>query len=288
VQKYIYIMELSKNILKPKLTLKRIKTTSGASRASFFFSNELPLQLKHKKLLGFYKWKAGRSKKGRVVVWTKSKRTLKYKQPSINYSFRLTSIGFVAGFILRPRTNKLISLLFLSTGSVSYVPATTKHNMFQLTQLKSSFTRSTQLIEQLRLSENRILINQSFFLIKHLPKNQPVSLLEIVPTSGIQYARSTGVSARIVKMDSRVSTSLVKLPSGVKKVFSTYSLGSEGSVAFPENKKWGNNSAGFYKRLGKKSKVRGVAMNPVDHPHGGRAKAIRYQRTPWGKTTKYK
>jgi large subunit ribosomal protein L2 len=34
--------------------------------------------------------------------------------------------------------------------------------------------------------------------------------------------------------------------------------------------------------------VRGVAMNPVDHPHGGRTKAIRYQRTPWGKTTKYK
>jgi ribosomal protein L2 len=29
-------------------------------------------------------------------------------------------------------------------------------------------------------------------------------------------------------------------------------------------------------------------MNPIDHPHGGRAKAIRYQRTPWGKTTKYK
>jgi large subunit ribosomal protein L2 len=33
---------------------------------------------------------------------------------------------------------------------------------------------------------------------------------------------------------------------------------------------------------------RGVAKNPVDHPHGGRNKAIKYQRTPWGKTTKYK
>lgn len=281
-------MELSKNILKPKFTLKRLKPTSGASRSSFFFSNNLPLQFKHKKLLGFYKWNAGRSKQGRIVIWTKSKRTSKYKQPTINYSFRSTSIGFVAGFLLRPRTNRLISLLFLATGSVSYVPATTKHEMFKLTQLKSAFSCSTQLIDQLRLSEKYLTIAQSFFLIKHLPKNQPVSLLEIVPNSGIQYARSTGVSARIVKMDSRVSTSLIKLPSGVKKVFSTYSLGSEGGVAFPENKKWGNNSAGFYKRLGKKSKVRGVAMNPVDHPHGGRAKAIRYQRTPWGKTTKYK
>jgi len=281
-------MELSKNILKPKFTLTRIKPTSGASRASFFFKNELPLQLKHKKLLGAYKWNAGRSKNGRVVVWTKSKRTLKYKQPTINYNFRSTSIGFVSGFLLRPKTNRLISLLFLSTGSVSYVPSTTKHTMFRLTQLRSSFSYNTQLVQQLCLSERHVLIDQSFSLIKHLPKNQPVSLLEIVPNSGVQYARSTGVSARIVKMDSRISTSLIKLPSGVKKVFSTYSLGSEGSVSFPENKKWGNNSAGFYKRLGKKSKVRGVAMNPVDHPHGGRAKAIRYQRTPWGKTTKYK
>jgi large subunit ribosomal protein L2 len=160
--------------------------------------------------------------------------------------------------------------------------------MFQITRLRSVFTRRNATVEQLKFSNPNVIINQSFFLIKQLPKNQPVSLLEVLPGKGVQYARSTGTSARIVKMDSRISTSLVKLPSGVKKVFSTYSIGSVGSVSLPENKKWGNNSAGFYKKFGKKSKVRGVAMNPVDHPHGGRAKAIRYQRTPWGKTTKYK
>ena len=125
----------------------------------------------------------------------------------------------------------------MSSGSVSYIPTSTKHVMFQLTQFKSTFARNTHMINQLRLSEPYLLINQSFFLIKHLPKNQPVSLLEILPNKGIQYARSTGVSARIVKMDSRISTSLIKLPSGVKKVFSTYSLGSDGPVALPENKK---------------------------------------------------
>ena len=281
-------MELKNHTLSPKIRLHKVKTTSGASRASFRFVNSLPLQLKHKKLLSFYKWQAGRSRRGNIVVWTKAKKTVKHRHATINYSFRLTCISFVGGFLLKPRTNKLISLLFLSTGSVSYVPASTKHKMFCLTQLKHSLTPKSSLFEQLKFTERYISIDQTFFLIKHLPKNQPVSLLEIIPNKGIQYARSTGVSAKIVKMDSRVSTSLVKLPSGVKKVFSTYSLGSDGPVAFPENKKWGNNSAGFYKKLGKKSKVRGVAMNPVDHPHGGRAKAIRYQRTPWGKTTKYK
>lgn len=246
------------------------------------------MQSRFKKLTGYYKWNAGRSKSGHVVVWTKAKKTLKVKQTSLNYKFRLSCIGFVGGFLLKPQNNKLISLLLLSTGSVLYVPSTTKHQLFNLTRFRSSFFKNTQIVNQLKFTEKHIMINNSFFLIKHLPKNQQVSLLEVVPGFGVQYARATGCSAKIVKMDSRVSTSLVKLPSGVKKVFSTYGLGSEGPVALVDNKKWGNNSAGFYKRLGKKSKVRGVAMNPVDHPHGGRAKAIRYQRTPWGKTTKFK
>ena len=281
-------MNFVKSLLVPKITLLKAKVTSGASRAVFFYKNDLPLQFRHKKLLNCYKWNAGRSSTGRVVVWTKSKRTTKHRLPSINYRFRQTDLGFIGGLLLRPLLNKLVALLFLSSGSITYVPTSTKHQMFQITQLRSVFTRKNAVVEQLKFSNPYVIINQSFFLIKQLPKNQPVSLLEILPSKGIQYARSTGTSARIVKMDSRISTSLVKLPSGVKKVFSTYSIGSVGSVSLPENKKWGNNSAGFYKKFGKKSKVRGVAMNPVDHPHGGRAKSVRYQRTPWGKTTKYK
>jgi ribosomal protein L2 len=281
-------MNFVKPLLSPKLHLLKARVTSGASRASFFYKNELPLQLKHKKLLNFYKWRAGRSSNGRVVVWTKGKKTTKHCIPATNYKFRHTALCFIGGFLLRPVLNKLVSLLFLSSGSITYVPTSSKHQMFQITQLKSVFTKKNSFLDQLKFSSPHILINQSFFLIKQLPKNQPVSLLEILPAKGVQYARSTGTSARIVKMDSRISTSLVKLPSGVKKVFSTYSIGSIGPVSLSENKKWGNNSAGFYKKHGKKSQTRGVAMNPVDHPHGGRAKSVRYQRTPWGKTTKYK
>ena len=271
----------------PSFKLFRNSVTSGASRNSFKFKSELPLQSKHKKLTGCFKWRAGRSNNGRVVVWTKTKKTLKTRQIALNYKFRLTCVGFVGGFLLKPKNNRLISLLFLATGSITYVPTATKHTLFKLTRFKSSFFRNTHMVNQLTFTEKRILIDNSFFLIKHLPKNQPVSLLEILPGQGIQYSRSTGSSARIIKMDSRINTSLIRLPSGVKKVFSTYGLGSDSSVALTENKKWNNNSAGFYKKLGKKSKVRGVAMNPVDHPHGGRAKAIRSQRTPWGKTTKF-
>jgi ribosomal protein L2 len=125
----------------------------------------------------------------------------------------------------------------MSSGSITYVPTSTKHQMFQITQLRSVFARRNSSVEQLKFSSPNVIINQAFFLIKQLPKNQPVSLLEILPNKGVQYARSTGTSARIVKMDSRISTGLIKLPSGVKKVFSTYAIGSVGSVSLPENKK---------------------------------------------------
>jgi large subunit ribosomal protein L2 len=49
-----------------------------------------------------------------------------------------------------------------------------------------------------------------------------------------------------------------------------------------------NGKAGYWRSFGLKSLVRGVAMNPVDHPHGGRTKSVKYPRTPWGKTTKFK
>lgn len=81
-------------------------------------------------------------------------------------------------------------------------------------------------------------------------------------------------------MDTRTNTAVIKLPSGVKKVFSIYSLASLGQVFTNDKKLLKNNKAGYYSNLGHKPKVRGVAMNPVDHPHGGRTKAIRYPRTP--------
>jgi len=113
-----------------------------------------------------------------------------------------------------------------------------------------------------------------------LPKNKPISLLELIPLKGIQYIRSTGSRGSMVKMDSRSGKSIITLPSGVKKFFSMYGVGSKGSVALPSNTNFKNKRAGFYTNFGFKPTVRGVAMNPVDHPHGGRTKAIKYPRTP--------
>jgi ribosomal protein L2 len=182
--------------------------------------------------------------------------------------------------------HKVLSLVFLSSGSVTYVQTSTNHELFRLARFRGTFKRSTLLHQP--LMQTQIHLPQFFYLLRQLPKNQPICLLESTPGKGIQYARSPGTKATMLKMDSRVSTSLVKLPSGVRKIFSTYSLASLGYVALPNNKKAVNNKAGYNHMHGRKPKVRGVAMNPVDHPHGGRTKTIKHPRTPWGATTKLK
>ena len=187
-------------------------------------------------------------------------------------------LSILAGLLFNPSTNKLFSLIFMASGSVSYTPTSTTHELFRLLQFKGTLTRSRRVVDG---PLSRVLQPlQVFFLIHQLPKNKPVCLLEPAPGVGVIYARAVGTKAVLTKMDSRVGTSLVKLPSGVKKIFSIYGLGSSGTVALPNNRKMKNNKAGAMFTRGTKPKVRGVAMNPVDHPHGGRTKTIHHPRTP--------
>lgn len=268
--------------------LKRLGVTSGASRNTSIFRNRLPLQFTHKKLLLKHKWFSGRNSTGRIVVFSKGSKTTNNKAPFVNYSFRDKSISIIAGFFLTPFRNKINSLVFSSSGSISYVPTPQTHEVLRFTRFNSLFSKTNRFHKFIILLRPQAFITHSFFLMHSLPKNLPVSLLELIPSRGIQYVRSTGSKAIILKMDTRTSAALVKLSSGVLKIFSIYSIASKGNVCLKENKKTSNSSAGYYSKQGNKPCVRGVAMNPVDHPHGGRAKSVKYQRTPWGKTTKFK
>lgn len=118
--------------------------------------------------------------------------------------------------------------------------------------------------------------------------HKKVSNLELLPGKGMQYARSEGSFALITRVNAANHTAMVKLPSGVRKIFSVYSILLLGPSALKLKRKLSNTRSGFWRSYGVKSQVRGVAMNPVDHPHGGRTKSIKYPRTPWGKTTKFK
>lgn len=281
-------MRLKSTNFHPQLTLVKKGVTSGASRNIIHLRNAFSIKLKCKHLLTKVPYKAGRNNTGQVVIRTRKSKLQNLAAPAINYSFRSLNLVLVAGFIFVPKVNKLISLTVLSSGSITYTPTSTTHELFHLARFQSVLPQNWDFTTSDKINSTLLFFKKMFFVLGQLPKNKPVSLVEPLPTKGVVYVRSSGSSASILKMNSLTGTALLKLPSGVKKVLSTYSIGSLGSVSLVEKKKCKNTKAGFYKNRGKSSMVRGVAKNPVDHPHGGRAKAIRYQRTPWGKTTKFK
>jgi len=268
--------------------LKRNKITSNGSRFSFFFKNNLPIFLKKKKLFFFKKYNSGRNKSGKIVIRTKGKKNFRILKIFNNLFFRYLNLVFITNFIFVSFRKKIFSLIYLSSGLITYLQATTNYKLFEVAKFISIFFLNKQKIKIILTSKPYIKLNQIIFLIKQLPKNQNISLLEKIPGEGIKYVMSSGSTAKINKMDTRINNSLIKLPSGVLKIFSIYSIGSLGNIGLVLKNKQKINKAGFFKKNGKKSLSRGIVKNPTDHPHGGRTKAIKYPRTPWGKTTKYK
>jgi len=267
------------NFIAPLLLVKKKKTSNG-SQQSFYFKNKLPLLIKLKSLMLRYGYRSGRNNTGQVVINSKKSQKINFNKPKINYDFRSMYLSFIANFVFIPKQNKLASLLILSSGLITFVQSSSTHELFKLTRFKSFLQRYWSFKNYDNIVSPLLLFQYNFFTIGLLVKNKPISLIEPLPKYGIIYVRSAGSSASILKMNSITSTALLRLPSGVKKIFSTYSLASNGKVHLPEKNKYKHNKAGFHKALGKKSKVRGVAKNPIDHPHGGRSKAIKYQRTP--------
>jgi ribosomal protein L2 len=72
-----------------------------------------------------------------------------------------------------------------------------------------------------------------------------VSCLEIIPGKGSQYSRSSGTKSRIIKFDRDNHSVLIKLPSGVKKIFSYYSFVMYGEISLKDNKNFYNGKAGY-------------------------------------------
>ena len=258
--------------------LRRKSVTSNASRQLWSFTSKWYERAGHRPLLVRKKSHAGRSSlTGRTIVWTKKSILQRIKLPKVNYNFRSKDIGFVSTFKLVPFSNKLLVLVVFSSGAHTYFPATDLTKIFSFLTFRRSRIRS--------LKRSRI---SHYSLLHFVGSFRKVSNIELKPGIGVQYVRSAGCFAKVTKFDKINHTALVKLPSGVRKFFSMYSIATVGSCALKLKRKLLNTKSGFWRSYGVKSKVRGVARNPVDHPHGGRTKSIKYPRTPWGKTTKFK
>ena len=123
--------------------------------------------------------------------------------------------------------------------------------------------------------------------LKNIPAGIFVHNIELVPGKGGQLVRSAGAAAQVMAHDGGLCT--LKLPSGEIRMVSERCLATIGQVGNRTHEQIVSGKAGRTRWLGRRPKVRGVAMNPVDHPMGGgegKSSGGRHPTTPWGKPTK--
>ena len=125
--------------------------------------------------------------------------------------------------------------------------------------------------------------------LQFMPVGTIVHNIEMKPAKGGQVARSAGAYAQLVGRDQGMAT--LRLNSGEQRLVQGSCLATVGAVSNPDHLNINDGKAGRTRWRGKRPAVRGVAMNPVDHPHGGgegRTSGGRHPVSPWGKPTKGK
>ena len=122
-------------------------------------------------------------------------------------------------------------------------------------------------------------------MLEHIPSGIPVSNIELAPGQGGRIVRSAGSSATVMAIEGRFAQ--LKLPSGEIRLVPKEACATIGQVS---NSDWRNvrlGKAGRMRHYGIRPRVRGKAMNPVDHPHGGgegkHPIGMKHPKTPWGK-----
>jgi len=117
------------------------------------------------------------------------------------------------------------------------------------------------------------------------PYAQVSSVASVIGQSA-QFARAVGSTCRVLLPDAQSNWALVTLPSGQLRFLPNSCFAMMGGAHAQSARFFATPNAGWARRAGRRPTVRGIAKNPNDHPHGGRAGTIRYPRTPWGKTAK--
>lgn len=125
--------------------------------------------------------------------------------------------------------------------------------------------------------------------LANIPVGTIIHNIELKAGKGAENVRSAGAFAQYVGRDTGVA--IIRLPSGEVRMIPLTCRAVIGAVSNPDQKNINLGKAGRSRWLGRRPTVRGVAMNPVDHPHGGgegKTSGGRHPVTPWGQHTKGK
>ncbi len=214
--------------------------------------------------------KGGRNNLGRITVFGKSRGTKK-KYRIIDFKRSKELSATVERFEHDPNRSANIALIKYSDNEYSYIIA--------LENLKIG--------DKIVSSDSAEIAVGNCMQLKNIPVGIIISNIELKPKKGAQLARSAGSFATIVNKDSgKVS---IKLRSGEVRMVEGECKATIGVVSNVDKKNVKLGKAGRKRWLGFRPKVRGVAKNPVDHPHGGgegKTSGGRHPVSAWGKPTK--
>ena len=256
----VYFMKLL--YLKPNSpgTRHKIKVDKSGLSKNVIFVKSL--------VFGFKKFFGRSSKTGNITSWHKGggNKTL-YRR--INY-FSQNMLSVKLFNFYNPNKNSFISLTF------DFL----RKKFFFQTLLNSGVIGALTLCTTKKLIYSLSHRN----LLKNLPIGSLICELSLKNNKISQYSRSAGTFCLLISLINNIAK--IKLPSSQIIFINVNCFATVGTISniFFNRQIFGK--AGIFRNKNKRPTVRGIAMNPVDHPHGGRTNGGRFCVTPWGKLTK--
>ena len=256
------------------MTLKTLKPTTPGQRGTVLVSkSHLWKGDSFKPLTTSYKSTGGRNNQGRITSRRmgggvkRNYRIIDFKRNKFDVYAEVIRIEY------DPNRSAFICLLKYEDGIFKYILSPQK----------------IKVGDKLISSDNATIKEGNCLPLKYIPVGTSIHNIELKPGAGGQLVRSAGSSAQIISKEDLFVQ--LKLVSGEIRLVNKNCLATIGIVSNPDNKNIKLGKAGRKRYLGFRPKVRGVVMNPVDHPHGGgegRTSGGRHPVTPWGQSTKGK
>ncbi len=252
------------------MPIKKYKPTSPGRRGMTVNDFSIIDKKKpEKNLLAPMTSKAGRGSAGTI--------TTRHRGGAVKRRFRIIDFKMnkfdipakVEAIEYDPNRSAFIALLVYADGEKRYILAT------------ESLKKGDEII----VSEKAPIRTGNRLPLSKIPLGTTISNFELFPGKGAQVARSAGSSAKLTALDGGYAH--VVLPSGVVKIVPEDCYATIGQIGNTSHNKVVIGKAGRARWMGKRPEVRGSAMNPVDHPHGGgegcQPIGLKHPKTPWGK-----
>jgi large subunit ribosomal protein L2 len=252
---------------------KTYKPTSSARRHTMVsdFKELTKGKAPEKKLLEPIRGSGGRNNQGIVtsrymaVGHKRQYRAIDFKRDKVGVPAKVASVEY------DPNRSARIALLHYADGEKRYIIAPLNLNVGDV--VLSSATADIKPGNSLPL--------------RSIPLGTPIHNVELRPGKGGQMVRSAGTAAQLLAKEGKYAQ--LRMPSGELRQVLLECRATVGQVGNIEHENIRIGKAGRSRYLGRRPHVRGVAMNPIDHPHGGgegRTAGGRHPVTPWGIATK--